>query len=96
MMIEKPVTSGDIVTIKMTTGDEIIARLLEMTQDQYIVSKPQALMVTDNGMGLGPFAFTVHPDTKIPINKSTVVFCVKTDPATAKTYVGSTSSLAVI
>ena len=80
----------------MTTGDEIIARLLEVSETQYIVAKPQALMATENGMGLGPFAFTVSPETKIPINRATVVFCVKTDPDTAKTYIGSTSSLAAI
>ena len=96
MLIEKPLTTGDVVTIKLTTGDEIVARLAEIKDNEYVVSKPQALMATDTGMGLGVFAFTVNPDTKIPINRSTVIFCVKTDPDTAKTYTASTSSLRAV
>jgi hypothetical protein len=96
MLIEKSLTPGDIVTIKITTGDEIIARLVEVKDNEYVISKPLALMATDTGMGLGPFAFTISPDTKIPINRSTVVFCARTDPDTAKTYIGNTSSLQTV
>jgi hypothetical protein len=93
MFIEKQLTAGEIVTIKITTGDEIIARLVEIKDNEYVISKPLALMATETGIGLAPFAFTISPDTKIPINRSTVVFCAKTDPGTAKTYIENTSSL---
>jgi hypothetical protein len=93
MLIDTPLTAGDIVTIKITTGDEIIARLAEFNDNAYIISKPLALIDTGSGMGLAPFAFTVSPSTKIPINRATVVFCAKTDTGTAKSYIESTSSL---
>jgi hypothetical protein len=96
MLIEKPLTSGDIVTIKMTTGDEIVARLVEVKDNEYVINKPLALMATETGMGLGTFAFTVSPDTNISINRSTVVFCAKTDAGMAKSYTASTSSLHIV
>jgi hypothetical protein len=52
-------------------------------------------MATHQGIGLGPYSFTVHPDTKIEINKNAVIFVAKTDASMAKQYISSTTGLAI-
>ena len=93
MIIEKPLAAGDTVTIKTTAGEEIVARLVEAKPNSYIVSKPLAVMATQQGIGLGPLAFTINPETKVEINTSAVLFVAKTDSEMAKQYVSSTTGL---
>ena len=96
MIIEAPYKAGDIVTIKTTGGDELVARFVEENDKTITVSKPLALMATQQGMGLAPFAFTVPVETRIPLNKNAVLFIVKTDPEMAKSYITSTSGIQMV
>jgi hypothetical protein len=95
MIIEKPLSPGDTVTIKTTAGEEIVARLVELKTNSYVVSKPLAVMATQQGIGLGPLAFTVNPETKLEINTHAVLFAAKTDGEMAKQYISSTSGLKI-
>jgi hypothetical protein len=93
MIIEKPLSTGDTVTIKTTAGEEIVARLVEVKANSYVVSKPLAVMATPQGIGLGPLAFTVNPETKLEINTHAVLFIAKTDSEMSKQYISSTTGL---
>lgn len=93
MIIEKPISVGDTVTIKTTAGEEIVARLVDIKSSSYVVSKPLAVMATPQGIGLGPLVFTVHPETKIEINTHAILFVAKTDSEMAKQYVSSTTGI---
>ena len=96
MIIENPLAAGDTVTIKTTAGEEIVARLVEAKPNSYVVSKPLAVMATAQGIGLGPLAFTINPETKVEINTSAVLFVAKTDSEMAKQYVSSTSGITLV
>lgn len=96
MIIETPYKANDTVTIKTTSGDEIVARFIEENEKTITVTKPLALMVTPQGIGLGPFTFTVPTDAKLPINKSAILFVLKTDADMAKQYISSTSGIQMV
>lgn len=96
MIIETPYKANDTITIKTTGGDEIVARFVEENDKNITVTKPLALMATQQGIGLGPWTFTVDPQHKIAINKNAVVFVHKTEADMAKQYVASTSGLQII
>jgi hypothetical protein len=93
MIIEKPLAAGDTITIKTTAGEEIVARLVELKPNSYVISKPLAVMAGPQGLGLGPVCFTVNPETKIEINGHAVLFAAKTDSEMAKQYVSSTTGI---
>jgi len=57
------------------------------------VQKPMAIMASGQGVGLGPFAFTIHPDSKVKLNKTSMMFVHKTDNEMAKQYVSSTTGI---
>ena len=52
MLIQKGYSAGDIVCFKITTGEEIVAKLVEEKADGYVVSKPCTLMPSNQGIGL--------------------------------------------
>ncbi len=62
MLLEKPMASGDVVSIKLTSGEEIIARLEEDTAEYVKVSKPLAVTLGPQGLGMIPFMFLMSKD----------------------------------
>jgi len=96
MIIETPYKQHDAITIRTSAGEEIVARFVEEDNNTITVNKPLALQATQQGIGLGPFAFTVDPDSKIKLNKHAVLFIHKTEESMAKQYVSSTSGIQMV
>ena len=95
MIIEAPYKAQDPITIRTSAGEEIVARFVEEDDKTITVNKPLALQATQQGIGLGPFAFTISPDAKVKLNKSAVLFVHKTDEEMGKQYVQSTTGIAL-
>jgi hypothetical protein len=93
MIIDKGVSVGDVVTIKLTSGEELLASLVEET-DKYIkVSKPRVLANTQSGIGMAPYLFTVDPDKVVKIAASTVVVMEPTEKESASSYTKATTGI---
>jgi hypothetical protein len=93
MIIETAYQAGDTVTIKTVGGEEIVGKLIESSSESHKLSKPMKVMVTPQGIGLGPLAFTIHPDSKVEIKKTAVLFIAKTDAEMAKQYIASSTGI---
>lgn len=93
MLIEKPKSTGDIITIKLTSGEELISRFEEEISTGIKISKPMVLSMTPKGVGMMPYLFTVNPDTKITIEKTAISVIANTDEDFAKQYVTSTTGI---
>jgi hypothetical protein len=95
MIIETPYKQNDTITLLTSAGQEVVARFIEENDKTITVTKPLALMASQQGIGLGPWTFTVDPQQKIKLNKSGVLFVHKTEEGMAKQYIQSTTGLAV-
>jgi|TARA_R110000851_G_scaffold283342_2_gene436905 hypothetical protein len=93
MLIEVPYKDGDVVSIKLASGEEMVARLDKETADTLILSKPSMLIATEGGMGMAPFMFTTSMESKYTMRLSGVICIVKTEAETAKMYSEKTSSI---
>lgn len=93
MIIETPYKANDTITVRTSAGEEIVGRFVEENDKTITLTKPLALMQTQQGIGLGPFAFTVDPQSKISLNKSAILFVHKTEKSMADQYIQSTSGL---
>lgn len=95
MLIESPYKVSDTVTIRTTAGEEIVGRFVEENDLTISVTKPLALQASQQGIGLGPWVFTVDPQSTVRINKSAIVFVHKTEKDMASQYVQATTGLAM-
>jgi hypothetical protein len=93
MLIEAPYTNGDTVSIKLNSGEEVIARLEEDKGETVILRKPLMVAATQQGLGLAPFMFTVSPDAKITMARSNILCIVKTDSEMSKQYIQNTTGI---
>jgi len=94
MLISKSLKEGDVVTIKTTAGEEIVARLVSDGPLGVVVTKPLCLTATKDGIGLVPFLFTVDETIEITINKSSIMVLAPTIKDAADTYMTKTTGIA--
>jgi hypothetical protein len=96
MIIETPYKAGDTVSFKLSSGEEIVARLEKEEAKTYTVKKPMVLIMQQQGMGLAPFMFSVSPDAKFNIQASSVSCVAKTEDEISKQYTASTSNIQMV
>jgi hypothetical protein len=93
MLINKGISPGEIVTIKTTAGEEIVAKLVEEGPMNVKVKKPLCLTATKDGVGLVPFLFTTDSDTEISINRNSIMVLAPTMKDAADTYIQQTTGI---
>ena len=96
MLIDKGVSPGEVITLKLTSGEEIIAKLTEETDAYYKLAKPMVIGMGQQGPGLMPYLFTVHPDKEIKLRKSTVTVTEASDESFAKQFLEQTSGIKLV
>ena len=95
MLIDKGVSSGEIITIKLTSGEELIAKLVEETVTHYKLHKPMVLSMTQQGIGMMPYLFTVSAGKEVKLTKATVTVIEVTDSEFANQYMQGTTGIAM-
>lgn len=93
MLLEAPYKVGDVVSFKLSSGEEVIARLEAETDNSYKVTKPLMLAATQQGLGLAPYMFSVSPETKVTMNKHSVISISKTVKEMSDQYIQGTTGI---
>ena len=95
MLIDKGVSEGEVITLKLTSGEEIVAKLVEDSATYYKLKNPQVIGMGPKGQGLMPYLFTVDPSKEIKLLKTTVTVAEATDKAFADQFIQSTTGIAL-
>jgi hypothetical protein len=93
MLVEVPYKEGDTVSLKLSSGEEIVARLEKETETAFTVKKPMVLIAQAEGLGLAPFMFSVSPDAKFNLQATSVSCVAKTQDEISKQYTATTSGI---
>lgn len=93
MLLQKPLAKNDIVTLKLTTGEELIARFLEEDDSGLVVERATTMAANpQGGLGLVPWMMSAMPE-KITINKSTIIAYTQTVKEIADKFVEATTNI---
>ena len=84
---------GDIVTIKLISGDEIMGKFIEDAMGSITLDRPVMLAMTQKGPAMSPILMTVHPDAKLTFNSNAIITMAETDPEVGKQYVFQTTGI---
>lgn len=95
-MIIDVIKPGSVVTIKLTSGEELIASFMGESDYHYELHKVMVIAMGQQGPGLMPYLFTAPHDAKIKLNKGTVSVITSSDAEFAKQYMQSTTSISLI
>jgi hypothetical protein len=94
MLFEKPIASGDVVSIKLISGEELIARFEEETSDVVKVSKPLTVSLGPQGLGMIPFVFLGNKE-KITLKQQHVIAMMPSKKEAADQYMQGTTGIAL-
>lgn len=99
MLLQKPLEAGDIVTIKIITGEEIIAKLTSLANDHIVIAKPLVVNLGQDRNGnvgiqmLPYFVLTGEPDAKLTINNQHIITKTLSTEQAKNGYLQNTTSL---
>lgn len=96
MLINKGVVPGEVITLKLTSGEELVAKLEDETSTHYVLDRTRVVGMGQKGPGLMPYLFTVNPNATIRLAKIATTVVEPSDPEFAKQYLELTSSIALV
>ena len=89
MIVEKDKT----YTFKLTNADEIVGKVVDITEDSYIVSQPLSAVPTEKGIQLIYTVFTGDPKENATINKTAIAMICQTRDEVSDHYLEVTTGL---
>lgn len=95
MLIEKPIVEGDVVSLKLLNGDEIIARYDGETTTEVHINRPLALTAGAQGLGMIPWVFLAAKENFI-LQKSHIFVMVPSKKEAATQYLEGTTGIALV
>ena len=95
MLLEKKYSDGDVVSLKLMSGEEVLGKLAKEDMISFVLSRPVMLTAGAKGVGLAPYMLTVSPDKDFSFNKSAVLSHGPTDQDIAKQNIEQTSGIAL-
>ena len=96
MLIDKGIAAGEVVTLKLTSGEELVAKLVEDQIMHYRLSHPMVIAMSPNGPALMPYLFTVNPSKEVRIAKGVVAVVEATDKSFADQFIQQTTGIAMV
>lgn len=74
LMLHTPKLAEPYIRIfKLSTGEEIIARVVSEETTEYLIEKPLQMAMGQRGLQFAPFMMMVDPDKKIGLKKDKIV-----------------------
>jgi len=89
MQVEK----DQVYTFKLTNADEVVGKVVEITNDAYIVAQPLSAVPTEKGLQLIYTVFTGDPKENAAINKTAVAMICQTREEVGDHYLEATTGV---
>jgi hypothetical protein len=93
MLIDSGFSANDIIAMRITGGDEVIAKFISQDDKTIKVSKPLALAMTQQGIGMTQYLMMADMTREFVFNKSAVVTMQKANKAAADNYIQGTTGI---
>lgn len=88
-------TENQVLTLKMSSGEEIIAKVVSKEGDWLVIEEPVAIGQGPKGIGLVPALFTAEPGKKVRLNTNNINFIAETDDPVKMKYLEATTGIQV-
>jgi hypothetical protein len=87
--------TGKTYTFKLNSGEELIAKVININSDYITVTNPVSIAPGQQGMQMIPSMFTADIEQEIRLNRSSVSLYAITDTSIADRYLEATTGIKV-
>jgi hypothetical protein len=95
MLIEAPYSVNDVVSIRLSSGEEIVGKLLADDANTIKLKQPLMAMMSEKGLAMIPFMLTVNPESDLTVSKNQIVITAKSYKEVADHYLQSTTGISL-
>jgi hypothetical protein len=85
---------GEIYTLKMNSGEEMVAKVLGVSDGSVCLGNPLSIAPGPQGLGLMPSMFTADSDKKVTLNTMSISMFAPTVEQIRSKYIESTTGIA--
>lgn len=96
MLINKGYSAGDVVSFKLVNGDEVVAKIHEVTATGWVVSKPCTVIPSQQGLGLLPSMFSAELNNNVEIKAEHVMIHAETLQQMKDHYTTTTTGIQTV
>lgn len=93
MLFEKKYSEGDVISLKLLSGEEVIGRYVSEDMTTLTLSKPLMIAMTSKGPGMAPIMITVTPESDLSFSKQSVMITAKCYKEIADQYIYQTTGI---
>lgn len=93
MLVSPKYERDEIVTFKLVNGDEIVAKVVEENDGNFLINKPCTVMPSQRGIGLLQSLFTSDLSKNITLDKTHVMFHAQTQKEVESHYIQTTTGI---
>ena len=94
MLKENKFKEGDIISVKLISGEEVVTKLGKGTDSTYLFNRPVVLSATPQGMGLIPYMMTADAGKlNVSINHDHVIAMAEPQDAVLQEYTKATTGI---
>jgi len=89
-------TKDEIYTFKLNSGEELIAKIVEIAENYLVITEPVSIGPSpQGGLGLVPSLFTYNNRENVRLNTSSLALVAQTDDNVKTKYIEATTGLQV-
>jgi hypothetical protein len=85
-----------IYTFKLTTGEELVARLVEILPDHMIIQHPILTVLSPQGLQMMPGLFSANMDQKLRLNTASWAMIAETRDDVRDSWIQATTGIAPV
>lgn len=90
------IKEGQTYSFKLNSGEELVAKLIKIEDNYYLISDPVSIGPNPNGgLGLVPSMFTVNMHSNVRLNTTSVALVADTDDTVKMKYIEATTGIKV-
>ena len=93
MLKEKTYDSGDIVTVYLQTGQEILGKFVSEDDNSTVLTKPLTVAIGPKGAAFQTFTVTGDSEKNVQFKSNKIISVLKTRKDTADSYTQATSTI---
>jgi len=93
VLVTNKYEKDQVVSFKIMNGDELVAKIVEETDDAFILSKPTTVMPSQQGLGLMQSLFTSDLNKHIRLSKNHVMMHAPTVKDVENHYIKTTTGI---
>lgn len=88
-------TPGQVYTFKLNSGEELIAKVKQVSEHWVDIEAPVSVAPGPQGLGLVPSMFTADPDSEVRLNTNSISLYVLTDDSVKMKYIEAITGIKI-